>query len=436
MESLLLRQGKSDISPKRAVTLAGFSMRKNPYTDIHDVLEANLIILQSGQRKIAFLSLDLLFVGKDIYDCAQESARQIGVEPDHLIVCASHTHFAPTTDGGKPNLGTVNTDYIEELRQKIKLLFMQTDQKSGIDVSIEHTRVDLNHAVHRRRKGWHIDPETLRLKNGVYMAPNTEKTTDDTATLIRFKDAHENTQAIIWNYACHPTGFPAPLSVSADFPGMARETIRKKCKTSDLCVVFLQGFAGDKRAIEVGGNVGLKGRLRRLVGGPHFGKFNNKSYNDWARSLAEKICAPLEQQVWQTSKINVQAYKTAISLKTVLTTNEPNNAQVSLQKIQLSSSLVIVAISAEVVTAYGKKIAEALNIKRESLLPVGYIDDVFGYLPTESMSKEGGYESSGFLPAFNLSGARFNSGFELAILETIKTLDSSTVSAIPQKATS
>jgi hypothetical protein len=37
-------------------------------------------------------------------------------------------------------------------------------------------------------------------------------------------------------------------------------------------------------------------------------------------------------------------------------------------------------------------------------IPVGYIDEVYGYLPTARMLHEGGYEASWFLQPFALEG--------------------------------
>jgi hypothetical protein len=40
-----------------------------------------------------------------------------------------------------------------------------------------------------------------------------------------------------------------------------------------------------------------------------------------------------------------------------------------------------------------------------SVIPVGCVGDVFGYLPTSEMVPQGGYEAQGFLPRFGLGGS-------------------------------
>jgi hypothetical protein len=51
-----------------------------------------------------------------------------------------------------------------------------------------------------------------------------------------------------------------------------------------------------------------------------------------------------------------------------------------------------------------------------AVLPVGYIDSVFGYLPTAPMLGERGYEDSGFMEPFGLAG-RFRPELERVVLE-------------------
>jgi neutral ceramidase len=61
-----------------------------------------------------------------------------------------------------------------------------------------------------------------------------------------------------------------------------------------------------------------------------------------------------------------------------------------------------VGVAAEVVTEYGALVEATFDTA--ITIPVGYIDEVYGYLPTERMLREGGYEASWFLAPFALEG--------------------------------
>jgi hypothetical protein len=69
----------------------------------------------------------------------------------------------------------------------------------------------------------------------------------------------------------------------------------------------------------------------------------------------------------------------------------------------------IVALSCEPVTEIAALVA------RPDDLVLGYEGDVFGYLPTDAMVAEGGYEPKQSLPAFNLTG-RFRQGIDQKIV--------------------
>jgi hypothetical protein len=60
----------------------------------------------------------------------------------------------------------------------------------------------------------------------------------------------------------------------------------------------------------------------------------------------------------------------------------------------------LIGISAEVVYAY-QGFLDKLPIEK-ILIGVGCMGNVFGYMPTAQMQKEGGYEALDYLPFFNL----------------------------------
>jgi hypothetical protein len=61
-----------------------------------------------------------------------------------------------------------------------------------------------------------------------------------------------------------------------------------------------------------------------------------------------------------------------------------------------------VCISAEVCWEWAELVQRAFPGK--TIWPVGYIDRVFGYLPTQAMLPEGGYEITGFQRSFGITG--------------------------------
>jgi hypothetical protein len=69
-------------------------------------------------------------------------------------------------------------------------------------------------------------------------------------------------------------------------------------------------------------------------------------------------------------------------------------------------AFALVGVSAEMVYPYQEFLN---NLSPEKILiGVGCLGDVFGYMPTAKMQKEGGYESLEYFPFFNLKSLKLN----------------------------
>ena len=99
--------------------------------------------------------------------------------------------------------------------------------------------------------------------------------------------------------------------------------------------------------------------------------------------------------------------------------NAPGSRVVSFHCLDFGQRVKFVGISAEPVVEYSALIK---SLSPASItIPVGYIDDVFGYLPTKDMIKPGGYEAAGFLKEFSLSGP-WTPNFEIECRNTLQKL--------------
>ena len=74
----------------------------------------------------------------------------------------------------------------------------------------------------------------------------------------------------------------------------------------------------------------------------------------------------------------------------------------TIQEVAVGDSLHIFGISAEVSSGYVRELAQARA--RATVIPVGCIDGVPGYLPTSEMVPQGGYEAKGFMKLFRVRG--------------------------------
>jgi hypothetical protein len=391
--------GTADITPDTPVPLAGAEIRTGRFQGVADRLEANVLVLKQDGPPLVLISADLLFVGRELR--AEVLHRLRGaVADENLFFAASHTHFAPATDDRRPRLGRLDATYFEQLCEKISGLVDLVLGRPMVPAVLEYVEGRADHAVNRRvRAAWHLSRRGPRI-GGIVGAPNPAGPHDEAIHLLRVSGEHGDPLAVIWSYACHPVAFPRPQEVSAEFPGRVRRRLRE-CLPPETPVLFWQGFAGDVRPPEMNRDQSAQTRLKRVLLGPRFGRFTGEQWESWAESLASRVVATV------TARASLRltgSFRTARLTRPLaeFVSETSGGPEVAFHSMELGSALTVVGIAAEVVTEYASLVRGVFP--GSIVIPVGYIDEVYGYLPTARMVREGGYEARWFLQPFGLRG--------------------------------
>jgi len=392
----------ADITPIGNIQLAGYLGRESPFAGIASPLEANALALcTDGARVAVVLTLDTLFVGPIVEaTLISHFVNRHGQNANDLLVLASHTHFAPSIDETKPLLGRVDADYVALVIDRCKALMDSVISSLGTGASIRRHAGSSLAAINRRR-WWplpHVAGGRRIAGPEACMAPNPAGPLDPAITAWIVTGQAGRPVAAIWHYACHPTGFCEPLKVSAEFPGVVRERLRHRF--GNIPVLFLQGFAGDIRPRVPESRPASTVAWRTLLWGPSFSGFTLPAWRQWANSLADEVAAtfdepPVPDELTASARIESAEYD--LPLSRLVTDDDPKRV-VRFQRLRVSPALDIVAVGAEPLT----------DLRRHICFPgtiaVGYLGDVFGYWPTDTDAREGGYEVGGFLRAFGLQG--------------------------------
>ena len=399
MTSTYASAGTADITPEIAVPLAGSEIRTGVFQRIADRLEANALVLRQEGPPIVFVSVDLMFVGQELRSGVL-SRLGAAVPDECLFFAASHTHFAPATDDRRPRLGRLDPRYLEQVCERVTGLVSRLLDEPRVPVTIEYAQGKANHAVNRRlRARWHLSRQGP-LVGAVVGAPNPSGPRDESIHLLRVSRSDGRPLAVIWSYACHPVGFPRPLEVTAEYPGRVRRRLRDDLG-SDLPVLFWQGFAGDIRPPELDLSTSLLSRARRLLLGPRFGRFSGDEWEGWADSLATRVADVASVPSRRPVNGPIRARRVTRPLENFVL-GISDERRVAFHRVRLGGELTVVGVSAEVVTEYGALVDGTFDGSIN--IPVGYIDEVYGYLPMARMLREGGYEASWFLRPFALEG--------------------------------
>jgi len=414
-DDLEVTAGSVDITPRQRLPLAGWEGRTEPFAAIADSLEIAAILLRSGGVSALLVSVDLLFVDDGLESTLRAELERAGLGDCLVLAAASHTHFAPSCDAGKPALGARDAGYCADVERKAAALVDRLVGSARQPTRLRYVAGQARHSVNRRRRGWQLSGRPQR---SVLMRANPRGPNDQTIHVLRFDDEEGVPQAIVWSYACHPVAFPHGLHVTAEFPGVVRRYLRE-CFGANVPVLFLQGFAGDLRPpaiIAPGRHPGR--RLAAVFQGQALGRFSEPGYEEWSGSLAQLVagCATSPDLEEVTP---ILRHRTSSLPLSALIEQASGQRELRITRLALSDDLQLLAVSAEVVVEYGVHLERLFPGMRT--IPVSCAGQVYGYLPTARMVEEGGYEAAEFFEPFSLTG-RYKVSVEERVVELMRGL--------------
>ena len=238
-----LRAGaaKSDITPDvkaSVIPLGGYAARKGaPATGVHDPVYARALVLSNGGDKVGLVSLDLCFMPANI---KAEVIKRIsaagvtGLDSDHLLIAATHTHSAPdplamhsrNTFAFK-GWTSFDAHLLDFTAGKIADAIVQADHR--LAPALAGTETFDATGQNRNRRG--------------------DKITDPILTLLKVIGFDGHAIGAIVNFAAHPTLYDDDmLEISADWPGVMTGDVEKTMQATGadapVCL-FLNGAEGD-----------------------------------------------------------------------------------------------------------------------------------------------------------------------------------------------
>jgi hypothetical protein len=400
---MLIGAATIDITPDRPICL-GSARPPGPFTAIADRLEANLLCLPSAGGPVLLVSLDLLYPGDRLRRGLMARLGEAFADA-RLFLCASHTHSAPMTCDGMPGLGEPDHAYVDWLADRIAAVVPALTTEA-VAVAAERP---CTLAMNRRLRRFIIDHRGVGRR--VAMAPNPDGPRDDVLRMLRFESADGRPHAIIWNYACHPNAYPVPHAVSADYPGVVRSRLRDAY--GPIPVLFLQGFSGDIRPPFVTAPDSSFRRISQWLRGPRFRRPSLAEWQTWAGEIAAAAAAAARERSVRVAGSDVAVRRWPID--GVYSPAQHPASDLTWHLID-GNEWTILGVNAEPVVEYQALVQQ--RFPGALLLAAGCIDEPRGYLPTDRMLGEGGYEVEGFRKPFGFS-ARFSRSLESRVITTI-----------------
>lgn len=377
-----------DITPSDAHDMGSGPRKKDVSTDgaVQEPLEANFLLLRNASNfddAVLIVTLDLLYPGPTVREAIERAAPQL--DPSRIVVAASHTHRAPLTVPNAETLGQHSPGYLRQLCTRLEEqthALLAPEASTPAELFVGSTQAA--HTINRRRRKWFLLAKKPRW-NFIANAPNPRGPTDETLTLAAVRAPDGSPLAYLWNYACHPVSHPDARRYSSHFPYVVRKALRGHTAASPP-MLFLQGFSGDVRPSASRRVHKPMEVVRRILSGPLFDDMTWRSYRRWAASLAH-VAGGLLERVERVERATISANRITVPGAEFASPSKP----FVFQAIGISDSFRLIAMNGEPVTHYAKLIRSWFP--KTPTMCAGCIDDVVGYIPTNEMIREGGYES-------------------------------------------
>ncbi|MGH1524129.1 hypothetical protein ACRAWC_08840 [Leifsonia sp. L25] len=404
-----------DITPPIGAPLIGFAGR-GPATGVLDPLAATVLFLQSGGPEgtaLALVSCDLEGIDAEWTDEVQCRARAAtGIADLHVIVSATHTHYAPAG----PSM-----DNEGELEHPVSIAYTRLlvyDLVGAIQLACSRARPARLRVV-AGESDVGVNRRETTPNGDVILGHNPAGPRDARVVLVVVEGVNGDAIASAVSFACHPVCLGSECrDVSADFIAPLRSTVEQ---VTGVPMLFLQGAAGDINPRTMGEStttpldtaMPLAAEVLRLWNttsrtAPHdisiqvcaqtfaYPPLLPESRTDAVRAvslLADRLTslgADRSADPADVSWTQLRLSRARDALRVIDGEDTARPVEARQYAVRIGPQLAISTAPCELFTVLGQDI-----IRRSSFATtvfVGYANGLIGYVPDRASYEEGGYE--------------------------------------------
>jgi hypothetical protein len=356
--------GKTDITPPIGTRMAGYRERTSGATGVRDPIRAGVLLFDEGAGKAALVTLDLPIMSNEAVEAIRRGVSgKTGVPAAAVMVACSHNHAGPRL--------VADDDYGRQTIARIAAAASAAAREMR-PMTIGYGEDTITFSVNRRRPG----PD-----GKVLFQPWPEGPVDRRARILRFDDgASLKPAAVMMHLACHPNVLRGDnLLLSADYPGEAQRFV-ERAYGGRTRAMFVQGAGGDIRA--------------NLPGGDEKDGFRSGDEADlqWAGMElgAAVMRASVRAVVRESLSRRTSAYPVRSASIRVGLPGKTKPVPAELHAIAVGDFLFL-GVPGEPLIDYQFKLEKLIGGRARTFV-VGYANGYIGYIPTETVVKQGGYE--------------------------------------------
>ena len=387
------------ITPTKPVLLAGYASRTDPSREVAGDLYLKALALDDGrgaQGRAVLITADLIGFRKDITEeVAARIMQKTGLRREQLLFNASHTHSGPDlsidADDAAKSEGHANThQFIQQFKDQVVQV---------VDAAL----ADMKPA----RLSWATGVCSFVMNRreftptGVKLGVNPRGYVDRSVPVLRVEGADGRLRGVVFGYACHNTTLTGQnYAVHGDYAGEAQQHI--EAAQPGVVAMFMLGCAGDanphprntlENAKDHGRELGTE--VLRVLDG----KFD--ALQPPLRTALQYVDIPLKQPPTRDKldeiARNGASYEKIMASRMIVELEKGNKLQTHyhapVAAWQFGNGLTLIGLPGETTSGYIRLTEQELGPRK--LWIAGYCNDVFGYLPTADVLREGGYETRG-----------------------------------------
>jgi neutral ceramidase len=419
-------------TPEQSMWMAGYAARTKPSEGkVHDLNAKALALEDARGTRFVIVAVDLIGFPREFRDFVEkEVVTRYGLPPQALLLNASHTHSGPEIRAWRatqawdlpPEQIELGRKYAETLQAKlVDLVGRALQDLAPAQLSYMHGRAAV--AVNRR----------LPTEHGYVNSPNADGPVDhDVPVLLVLAPDGKTMRAILFGYACHNTTLDF-YQFCGDYAGFAQQYIEET--HSGAVALFVAGCGGDQNPTP----------RRTLEWAKQHGRAVANGVEQALASKPRPVRGPLKLALGEAT-LELSAPPSVEELKKQA--NSPNkyesrHAQELLKDLeagrtrstypylvqvaQFGDDLTMVGLAGEVVVDYSLRLKKELGGSSSpgqspAVWVAGYCNEVFGYVPSQRVLQEGGYEACDSILYYDITVTPFAPSVETLIVDKVHEL--------------
>ena len=411
---------RQNITPQHPTWMAGYAMRTSPSDGkLHDIWAKAITFEDAQGVRSVLITTDLLSIPKEFSELFKTKVKQkYGLEKSQIILNCSHTHSGPVVSRALHYIYpmTMNDwEIVDKYTKELEANLLQL-----VDESMERlvpAKIYTQNGITRFQVNRRNNKEATLQNTTALNGPN-----DYAVPVIKVEGLDNNLIAIIFGYACHPT----TLSInkfSGDYPGFAQIELEKLYPGT--MAMFFQGAGGDQNPLP-----------RRSI--PLAIQYGKQLASSVERVLSEEMIKQDSKLVTKYNEIDLP-FDDPLSLEEFQEIAQGDDyqarwAQGMIDDLNRNGRLresypfpiaywklgdqEMFVLGGESVIAYSLKLKEIFG---EQVFVMSYANDVMGYIPSEVILDEGGYEGDTAQRVYGLP-AKWDKNIETLIISGMKNL--------------